>query len=97
MEPSPTDIDPLPHRWRKLVPLTGLTVGQVRTIYALTRQQLPPAPGRPWNLSLPARVLLVPIHLRTKLTTRALAAVFDTSQSASTGCFIISCPCSPTR
>ena len=23
MKPSPTDIDPLPHRWRNLLPLTG--------------------------------------------------------------------------
>ena len=29
MKPSPTDIDPLPHRWRNLLPLTGLSRGQV--------------------------------------------------------------------
>jgi Helix-turn-helix of DDE superfamily endonuclease len=34
------------------------------------------------GLPLPVRVLLVLIHLRTNLTTRALAALFDTSQSA---------------
>jgi hypothetical protein len=28
MKPSPTDIDPLPHRWRNLLPLTGLTAGR---------------------------------------------------------------------
>jgi hypothetical protein len=28
MKPSPTDIDPLPHRRRNLLPLTGLTAGQ---------------------------------------------------------------------
>jgi hypothetical protein len=28
MKPSPTDNDLAPHRWPKLVPLTGLTVGQ---------------------------------------------------------------------
>jgi hypothetical protein len=64
------------------VPLTGLTVGQVHTVYALTRHRLPTSPGRPWNLPLTARVLLVLIHLRTNLTTRALAVLFDTSQSA---------------
>jgi hypothetical protein len=32
-------------------------------------------------LPLPVRVLLVPIHLRTNLTTRGLAAPFTTSQS----------------
>jgi Helix-turn-helix of DDE superfamily endonuclease len=32
-------------------------------------------------MSLPVRVLLVLIHLRTNLTTRALAALFHTSQS----------------
>ena len=56
--------------------------GQVHTVYALTRQWLPSAPGRPWGLPPPVRVLLVLIHVRTNLTTRALAALFDTSQSA---------------
>jgi hypothetical protein len=82
MRPSPTDIDPLPHRWRNLVPLTGLTAGQIRTICTLARQRLPSAPGRPWSLPLAVRVLLMLIHLRTNLTTRALAALFHTSQSA---------------
>lgn len=81
MQPQTTDIDPLPHRWRNLLPLTGLTSGQVRTVCALARQQLPPTAGRPWLLPLPVRVLLVLIHLRTNLTTRALAALFHTSQS----------------
>jgi DDE superfamily endonuclease/Helix-turn-helix of DDE superfamily endonuclease len=81
MKPSPTDNDPLPHRWRNLVPLTGLTANQFGTVCALTHQRLPPRPGRPWGLPLPVRVLLVLIHLRTDLTTRALAALFDTSQS----------------
>lgn len=40
-----------------------------------------PARGRPWALPLPVRLLLVLIHLRTNLTTRALAALFSTSQS----------------
>jgi hypothetical protein len=82
MKPSPTDIDPLPHRYRNLVPLTGLTVGQFRTKCALTRHRIPSMPGRPWSLPLPVRVLLVLIHLRTNLTTRGPAALFHTSQSA---------------
>lgn len=81
MQPQTTDIDPLPLRWRNLLPLTGLTSGQVRTVCALARQQLPPTAGQPWLLPLPVRVLLVLIHLRTNLTTRALAALFHTSQS----------------
>ena len=81
MKPSPTDTDLLPHRYRNLVVLTGLSPEQVRTIYLLTRQRLPTCSGRPWSLPLPARVLLVLIHLRTNLTTRALAALFRTSQS----------------
>jgi hypothetical protein len=55
--------------------------GQVRAVCALTRHRLPPRPGRPWALPLPVRVVLVLIHLRTNLTTRALAAVFHTNQS----------------
>jgi hypothetical protein len=34
MRPSPTDIKERPHRWRMLVPLTGLTAGQIQTVYA---------------------------------------------------------------
>jgi hypothetical protein len=82
MKTSLTDNQPLPPRWRNLVPLTGLIAHHIRTVCALANQQLPPAPGRPWGLPLPVRVLLVLIHLRTNLTTRALAALFDTSQSA---------------
>ena len=82
MKPSPTDINPLRHRWRNLLPLTGLSTGQVRTVYTLAQQRLPPAPGRPWALPLAVRVLLVLIHLRTNPTTRALGALFATSQSA---------------
>ncbi|MGH3677412.1 MAG: helix-turn-helix domain-containing protein [Mycobacterium sp.] len=47
----------------------------------MARQRLPTHPGRPWSLPLPARVQPVLIHLRTNLTTRALAVLFDTSQS----------------
>ncbi|GAB4983991.1 hypothetical protein MAHJHV61_18240 [Mycobacterium avium subsp. hominissuis] len=81
MKPSPTDTNTLPHRWRNLLPLTGLTRTQIQTVYAMAQQRLPPLPGRPWALPLPVRVLLVLIHLRTNLTTRALAALFHTSQS----------------
>jgi hypothetical protein len=81
MKPSPTDNEDVPHRYRNLVALTGLTASQVRTIYLMTRHQLPSCSGRPWSLPLPARVLLVLIHLRTNLTTGALAAMFGTSQS----------------
>ena len=39
MKPSPTDNEDAPHRYRNLLALTGLTAGQVRTIYLLARQQ----------------------------------------------------------
>jgi Helix-turn-helix of DDE superfamily endonuclease len=45
-------------------------------------QRLPTRRGRAWGLPLALTVLPAPIHLRTNLTTRALAAVFCTSQSA---------------
>ena len=81
MQPQTTDIHPRPHQWRNLLPLTGLTIGQAQIVYTLAHRRLPPTPGRPWALPLPVRVLLVLIHLRTNLTTRALAALFRTSQS----------------
>jgi Helix-turn-helix of DDE superfamily endonuclease len=80
MKPSPTD-NPLPHRWRNLLALTGLTQSQVHIVCTLAQQRLSTAPGRPWALPVAVRVLLVLIHLRTNLTTRALAALFGTSQS----------------
>jgi len=81
MKPSPTDTAPLPHQHRNLLALTGLTPAQVRTISVLTRQRPPTCSGRPESLPQPTPVLLVLIHLRTNLTTRALAALFHTSQS----------------
>jgi hypothetical protein len=51
-------------------------------MYLLATQLLPTRPGSPRALPLPARVLLVLIHVRTNLTTPALAALFDTRQSA---------------
>jgi Helix-turn-helix of DDE superfamily endonuclease len=64
------------------VPLTGLSASQIRNVCALANHRLLSAPDRPWGLPLPVRVLLVLIRLPTNLTTRALAALFDTSQSA---------------
>lgn len=81
MQSQTTDIDALPHRWRNLLPLTRLTRHQIHSVCTVAEQKLPPRPGRPWSLPLPVRVLLVLIHLRTNLTTRALAALFHTSQS----------------
>ncbi len=84
MKPSPTDINPLAHRWRNLLPLTGFSIGQVRTICTLAQQRPPPTPRRLWAQPLAVRVLLVLvlIHLRTNLTTREPSALFHTSQSA---------------
>jgi Helix-turn-helix of DDE superfamily endonuclease len=81
MQSQSTDIDALPHRWPNLLPLTGLTRVQVRTVYTMARQPLAPRTGRPWSMPLPVRLLLVLIHLPTNPTTRALAALFHTSQS----------------
>jgi hypothetical protein len=75
MQAQGTDIDPL-HRWRTLVPLTGLARVQIQAVCTVAQQRLPPRPGRPWSMPLPVRVLPVLIHLRTNLTTRALAARF---------------------
>jgi hypothetical protein len=69
------------HRDRNLVTLTDLSPSQVHTVRAAAHQQQPATPGRPWSLPLAARVLLALIGLRTNLTTRALAALFHTSQS----------------
>jgi hypothetical protein len=65
MKPSATDIDPLPLRWRNLLPLTGLTATQIRTVYTLANQRLPPTPGRPWRLPLP---LPLPLPVRILLS-----------------------------
>jgi hypothetical protein len=81
MKPLATDNNPLPHRYRHLLPLSGLTRVQIQTVCTIAQQCSPPRRGRSWSLPLPARVLLVLIHLRTNLTTRALAALFSTSQS----------------
>ena len=40
------------------------------------------APGRPWSLELPDRVLLVAVYWRTNLTMRQLGPLFGISHSA---------------
>jgi Helix-turn-helix of DDE superfamily endonuclease len=60
----------------------GLTISQIQTVgTTITGRRLPPHTARPGSMPLVVRVLLVLIHLRTNLTTRALAALFGTSQS----------------
>jgi hypothetical protein len=61
----------------------------------------PTAPGRPWGLPLPVRVLLVLVRLRTNLTTRALAALTpDNPQwiaSSTSWCQCWPADCDPAR
>ncbi|AXV10305.1 Putative transposase for insertion sequence element IS112 (plasmid) [Euzebya pacifica] len=59
--------------------LTGLTRTQLDTITAALAS--PPGPGRPWALPLPARIVLTAAALRTNLTVRQIAAVFDIPKS----------------
>ncbi|WP_205873954.1 helix-turn-helix domain-containing protein [Mycobacterium camsae] len=58
--------------------LTGVTVAEVDRITAITDPGH--RPGRPPGLTHRDRVLLTLVALRTNLTERALAAIFDTSQ-----------------
>lgn len=82
MQSQSTDIEGLPRRYRTWLPLSGLTANQFGQVLALVGHTIvSPACGRPWGLPLPIRLLLVLIHLRKNLTTRALAALFNTSQS----------------
>ena len=81
MKPHTTDTKPLPRRYRTWLALTGLNEHQFRTVLTQIAHRSPPAPGRPWRLPLPVRLPLVLTHLRTNLTTRALAALFVISQS----------------
>ncbi|HET9875234.1 MAG TPA: hypothetical protein VFQ37_05640 [Mycobacterium sp.] len=86
MQPDGPDTQPLPRRYRSWLPLTGLTDHQFRSVPTLLGHKLTPgAHGRPWGTLLPISLLLVLIHSRTNLTTRALAAAFNTSQSAVDG------------
>ncbi|MHA7649646.1 transposase [Mycobacterium sp. ML4] len=78
-QPHPTDIIALPRRYRTWLPLTGLTAHQFDSVHTRVSRQARPSRGRPWVMPLPIRLLLVLIHLRTNLTTRALAALFTTS------------------
>ena len=80
MKPSPTDINPLPHRWPNLLPLTGLTTSQVNTVCVLARSRVRRVLHGPgaclwrsgcWGADPSAH----------QPTTRALAARFHTSQS----------------
>lgn len=81
MQPQSTDTIDLPRRYRSWLALTGLTDHQFHTVLARITPHIPPTRGRPWALAPPLRLLVVLIHLRTNLTTRALAALFGTSQS----------------
>lgn len=66
------------------MPLTGLDPNVFAHVVTAVAQVLTPRRGRPWSLPLPLplRVLIVCVALRTNLTERALAAVFNTSQSS---------------
>src|ERR1700730_17080852 len=81
MKPPHTDIHAPPCLQPNPIPLTGLTVGPVHTVCALVHHQLAPPSGAPLAPPLPPRLLLVLIHLRTNLTTLALAALLGTSGS----------------
>jgi len=73
MKPLATDNNPLPHRYRHLLPLSGLTRVPIQTVCTIAQQWSPPSRGRSWSLPLPAPVLLALIHSRTNLTTPAPA------------------------
>ena len=83
MKPQTTDIDPLPHRMAK--PPARSPGSAPAKCSPSTRWPATAPTARPaWTLPLAVRVLLCLIHLRTNRTTQALAALFHTSQSAST-------------
>ncbi len=58
--------------------LTGITAAEVDRITTITNPSQ--RRGRPPGLTHPDRVLLTLVALRTNLTERALAAIFDISQ-----------------
>ena len=66
---------------RRLLPLTGLEPRQFATVVEAAAAMLPAARGRRWRLPLQERLLLTAVALRTNLTVRQLAAVFDVSKS----------------
>ncbi|MGI9018144.1 MAG: hypothetical protein ACR2HR_13750 [Euzebya sp.] len=61
----------------RLLPLTGLTVPVVSQI--ATHLDRRPRSGRPWTLALPDWIVVCCAALRTNLTVRQIAAVFDTA------------------
>lgn len=63
----------------RLVVLTGLTVPHIHHI--VDQLDRGAGPGRPWALPLASRVVMATAALRTNLTVRQLAAVFDVSKS----------------
>jgi len=79
---NPTPDNPaLPAKLRPFIPLTGLNDHEFTTLVRIVDSVLIPVRGRPWSLSLPVRILLVTVALRTNITTRAIAVLFTTSQS----------------
>lgn len=69
------------------VPFTGLQPGQFRKLVAVVAQRggqeiADGRRGRPWNLQLRDRVLLVTTYWRTNLTMRKIGPLFGVSHSA---------------
>ena len=63
------------------MPLTGLDHRQFATIVEAATAMLPAARGRRWQLTITDRLLLTTVAMRTNLTIRQLAGVFDISKS----------------
>jgi len=62
---------------------TGLTAGQLTALTAKVWAVRPDhAIGRPWSLPFPDRILCTVLHLRTNLTERQLADLFNLSTGA---------------
>lgn len=64
----------------RFTPITGLRCAALRELQRRLRNTQPRR-GRPWASSLERRLTLVCTSLRTNLTLRELAAVFDISKS----------------
>lgn len=77
-----SDIRVLPPSLGRLLPLTGMSHHQFMTLVRVLSAVAPAKAGRPWSLPLASRLLLFLAGLRTNLTTRHLAALFDVSQSS---------------
>lgn len=80
--PAMSDIRVLPPSLGRLLPLTGLTRRQFTNLVILLSATQRRHAGRPHGLPLAARLLMFCVGLRTNLTTRQLAALFDISQSS---------------